>query len=523
MLRYEDIPRRFNVASYFLDRNLDEGRGDRVALHHDGGVVTYAELSRLANRVGNGLRELGVRQEERVLIALSDSPEFVATWYGAQKIGAVTAEVYTFLQPKDYAYYVDYTRARVVFVDGGTLDKLRPVAGGAQLVVVRARERLRDGELSFEELVEGMPDELEAADTTKDDIVLWKFTTGSTGMPKAAVHPAHNPLVSFHCFALGVLGFHAEDVVLPVPKLFFGYARDMAALFPFGVGASGIVFPDRSTPERVFELIERHRPTILVNVPTMMNAMVSHVDADRHDLTCVRCCVSSGEALPEELHRRWLDTFGVEVLEGVGSSELYHIYLSNRPGRVRPGSGGELVPGYRAAITDEEGNEVPDGTPGELRAAGETSALLYWNDHAKSKATFAGDWVRTGDLFVRDRDGFFWYRGRADDLLKVGGIWVAPLEIENCLLRHDSVAGCAVIGYEEAGLTLPRAYVVAHEGDGSPELARELQDFVRANLSPHKYPREVRFVDELPKTASGKVDRKALREREERAATAAPA
>jgi len=301
-------------------------------------------------------------------------------------------------------------------------------------------------------------------------------------------------------------------VVLPVPKLFFGYARDLTALYNLGVGGAGVVFPERSTPERLFELIARHRPTILVQVPTMLNAMADHPDADRYDLRCLRLCTSAGEALPAEIYHKWTRRFGGEVLDGIGSSEVYHIYISNRPGRVRPGSVGELVPGYQAKVCDPEGRTLPAGEVGELWAGGDSTALFYWDDHEKTKHTFHGDWVRTGDLFRQDADGFFWYQGRADDLLKVGGIWVAPLEIEGCLVEHEAVAECAVVGYEEAGLVLPRAYVVLRAGHaGSPALAKALQEFVRARLSPHKYPRDVRFIERLPRTPSGKVDRKALR------------
>jgi acyl-coenzyme A synthetase/AMP-(fatty) acid ligase len=249
----------------------------------------------------------------------------------------------------------------------------------------------------------------------------------------------------------------------------------------------------------------------MVQVPTMMRAMLEHPGAAERDLSSLRLCLSSGESLPEGLHRRWLETYGVEVLEGVGSSELYHIYISNRPGRVRPGSVGELVPGYDARLLDADGVAVEPGAPGELWVAGESAGILYWDDHDRSKRTFHGDLVRTGDLFVQDGDGYFWYQGRADDLLKVGGIWVAPLEIESCLLRHPSVAECAVAGYDDGGLVLPCAWVVPR-GEAGDELGRTLQEFVRSELSPHKYPRAVKFVDELPKTASGKVDRKALRE-----------
>ncbi len=512
MIRHADIPTAFNLTSWFLDRNVEEGRGERVALLCDR-PVTYRQLQALTNRVGNVLLDLGVRPEDRVLLALSDGPEFVASWYAALKVGAVVAEAYTFLPAKDYAYFLRYTRARVVVVDGTTLANVREATATLRFppaLLVVGDEAVRGAETPFEQATAAAPDELAAAETTKDDPALWKFTTGSTGAPKAVCHLAHDPLISFESFALDVVGYHEDDVVLPVPKLFFGYARDAAALFPFGVGGAGVVFPERSTPERLFDLIELHRPTIMVQVPTMMSAMLDHPGGHERDLSSLRLCLSSGEALPQEVHRRWLETYGVEVLEGVGSSELYHIYLSNRPGRSRPGSVGQVVPGYEATLLDEERRPVAEGETGELWVSGESAGVMYWGDHEKSKRTFSGDLVRTGDLFVRDADGYFWYRGRADDLLKVGGIWVAPLELENCLLRHPAVAECAVVGYEDGGLTLPAAFVVVREGRGSEGLASELQDFVRSELSPHKYPRDVRFVAALPRTASGKVDRRAL-------------
>jgi benzoate-CoA ligase family protein len=519
VLTYDDLPRKLNLASWFLDRRVEEGGGDRTALIvSDGAEHTYADVAALANRTGHILRDLGVRPEERVLIALSDGLEFVASWYAVLKIGGVVAEVYTFLQPKDYAYYLSYTRARVVVVDRETLEPMREAAALSGrprrlLVVGVPEEELRDDEVSFERLVAGAPDALEPEPTTRDDIAIWKFTTGSTGAPKAAVHAVHDPIISFECYAKGVVGYREDDRVLPVPKLFFGYGRDATTLFPFGVGATGIVFPERSTPERLFDLIARHRPTILVQVPSMMRSMVAHPEAGAQDLSSLRLCLSSGEALPGELYRRWQERFGVEVIEGVGSSEAYHIYLSNRPGATRPGSAGEVVPGYTATLVDGDGREVADGEPGELHVRGESTALMYWNDHPRSKRTFAADLVRTGDLFQRDADGYFWYRGRADDLLKVRGIWIAPSEIEDRLLEHPDVLECAVVGVEDAdGLSVPRAYVVLRDGDdATEETARALQDFVRDRLSRHKYPREIRFLDELPKAATGKLDRKALR------------
>ncbi len=502
----------FNVTTYFLDRNLEEGRGQNVALIVGDRRVTYDELAHLTNRVGNALRGLGVRREERVLLALSDGVEFVATWYAALKIGAVVAEAYTFLQPKDYEYFLNYSGAGVVVADAQTLEKIRSVRPQCphlrQILVVGVAE-LNEGETSFELSVEAAPQELEPVPTTGDDIGIWKFTTGSTGAPKAAVHTHAHPLVCFEQYALQVIGYREEDRVLPVPKLFFGYARDAATLFTFGVGATGVIFPGRSTPGLLFDLIEKHSPTVVVQVPTMMAQMLAEPDAEERDLSSLRLCISSGETLPGELHRRWLETFGVEVIEGVGSSELYYIYLSNRPGSARMGSAGHVVPGYRARLIDERGADVPDNETGELWISGASSALMYWGDPERSQRTFVDGWVRTGDLFARKPDGTFWYRGRADDLLKVGGIWVAPIEIENCLLEHPGVIECAVVGYEDAGLVLPRAYVVTR-GASDADLAGELVEFTRARLAPHKAPRDVRFVSALPKTASGKVDRRRL-------------
>jgi benzoate-CoA ligase family protein len=505
---------RFNLTSWFVDRHLEEGRGDRTALVCGDQRVTYAELAALVNRTGHVLRDLGVRQEERVLLALSDGVEFVATWYAAQKIGAVTTEIYTFLPPKDIAYYLEYTRAGVVVVDDTTIDRVREawIELGDRpwprvLLVVGEVDDLGEGEASFDALVAQASDALDPAPTAPDDIAIWKFTTGSTGMPKACAHRAVTPLRSFEHYARGVLDIRENDLVLPVPKLFFGYARDLAALYPFGIGAAGIVFPERATSDRIFELVARHRPTILVNVPTMIRAML---EQPHQDLSCLRLCTSAGEALPQELHRRWAESFGVEVLDGIGSSEAYHIYISNRPGAARPGTLGQVVPGYSARVIDEHGHELPDGETGRLWIEGDTTALMYWQAREKSIETYAGDVVMSGDLFARDADGFFHYRGRADDLLKVGGIWVAPQEIEQCLAAHADVAECAVVGYEEEGLQKPRAFVVLR--DGATADAAALQAHVKATLSPHKYPRDVRFVGELPRTGSGKIDRRALRE-----------
>jgi benzoate-CoA ligase family protein len=516
MVTYDDLPRQFNLTTYFLDSNLEVGRGDTPALIDGDATYSYRQVSQMTNAIGNGLLTLGVEMEDRVLLALNDSVEFVAAWYAVVKIGAVVAEIYPFLQAHDYLYYLNYSRAKVILVDRENLQKVREIAGQCPhlraILVAGEDDDWGNNEYSLSRLIAEAPTDLAAADTTKDDIALWKFTTGSTGKPKAAVHCQHDPVISFVGYAQGVLKMDQTDRVLAVPKLFFGYARDLVTLFAFGAGACGIIFPDRSAPERILSLVQKHKPTILVNVPTMMNAMISHPEASSYDVSSLRLNTSAGEALPPAIHQGWLDTFGVETINGIGSSEAYHIYISVRPDSGgRPGSLGQLVPGYTAQIVDQHGQPAADGEVGELWITGESTALMYWNEHEKSKKTFFGDTIHTGDLFRRDSDGYYWFEGRVDDLLKVGGMWVSPLEIESSLLEHDAVQECAVVGIEVDGLTQPCAYIVLAAGQsGGAELIETLQMHVRTRLAPHKYPRQVRFVESLPKTSSGKIDRGAL-------------
>ncbi|UUV29031.1 benzoate-CoA ligase family protein [Amycolatopsis roodepoortensis] len=495
----------FNVAERFLDGQ--DGR--RTALLTQDGPTSYDELRAQVNRAGNALRALGAGRGDRVLIALRDGVEYVATWFAAQRIGAVTVEVYNFLGTGDYRYYLDYLKPKVVVADVGTAPKLRE-AGAREIVVVGAEPgELAPGEHHFETLVAKLPPVLDAVHVDGDDEAIWKLTSGSTGKPKACRLTARSPWLSFQWYARMALGIREDDVVLPVPKLFFGYARDLVALFPLGVGGTGILFPERSTADTIFDLVERYRPTILVNVPTMMKAMLEHPGAGGKDLSSLRFVTSAGEHLPPDLHRRWLDTFGVEVIDGIGSSEAYHGYITNRPGESRVGTLGKVVPGYRARVVDDGGKALPDGEVGVLEVSGEPVALGYYRSPEKSAATFPAEHtVRSGDLFTRDEDGYFHYRGRADDLLKVGGVWVAPVEIENCLATHPAVEACAVVGYEDGGLTRSRAYVVVSD----PVEAAELQRYVRERLAPYKYPRDIRFVDALPETPSGKVDRGRLRD-----------
>jgi benzoate-CoA ligase family protein len=509
-------------GDYNLSRRfLDPIAGERTALVTAAGPTTYARLRTLVNQVGNVLRDLGVGKGDRVLIAMRDGVEYVATWYAAQRIGAVTVDVYNHLAAEEHRYNFTYIEPSLVVTDGGVLHTLRAAGLPRALVLDPPPGGLLAGEHDFDKLVAVAPTELAATAMAADDIAMWKLTTGSTGRPKACRHRALSPWLSHQWVARDVLGIRPDDVVLAVPKLFSGYARDMTALYAMGVGATGVLFPERTTPDRIFEAVARHRPTVLVNVPTMMRSMLDHPDAARADLGSVRMCLSAGEQLSADLHRRWLDTFGVEVLDCVGSTEAFNAFICNRPGQVRQGSLGRVVPHYTATVTDDDGEPLPDGEVGVLQVTGEPVGVDYWKAPDKTAETFPSPGtLRTGDLFSRDADGYYYYQGRADDLLKVRGLYVAALEVENHIATHPAVAACAVVGYPTAdGLTGIRAFVVRREpgavsgsatGSGSVS-AEEIQRYARAGLAAHKCPQEIRFVAVLPETATGKVDRKKLR------------
>ena len=509
-----EFPERFNMADYFLYRNLEEGRERKTCLYFRGESYTYGDVARMANRAGNALLESGVRMENRVLLALPDCPEFVAAWFGASRIGGVITMVNPLLPAEDYKYYLNYTRARAAVIDESLV--------GAFAEATRAAPHLRNvlvvGEecgdfLSFKQMMEAMPDECERADTHRDDLAIWLFTSGSTGQPKGAVHLHHDLPYNTECYAKRVLGVNEDDLTVSVPKLFFGYATGTNLLFPFSVGGATALFTERSTPEKLFEMIERYRPTILTSVPTMINAMLNTEGASSRDLSSLRMCLSAGEALPAELYNRWMETFDVEILDGIGSAEMFHIYITNRLGDVKPGSLGRIVEGYEAQVVDADGREVLTGEMGTLRIKGDSAALCYWQAHEKSKATFAGDWCATGDQFHVDAEGYYWYHGRTDDMLKVGGVFVAPAEIENCLLQHEAVLECAVIGHDAGeGLVKPKAFIVARAGFAPDEdLAASLKEFVKSHLALYKYPRWIEFVPSLPKNDRGKIDRKQLK------------
>jgi len=521
-----DFPKRFNMADYFLYHNLEEGRENKSCLFYRDESYTYGQVARMSNRTGNALRELGVRLEDRILIVLPDCPEFVYTWFGAARIGAVITMVNPLLPAADYEYYLDYTRAPIALIHQSLLPVFANAAARARylraVLVVSDDEGDEETDssnpnmewLSFNGPVGSSRDECTPADTHRDDIAIWLFTSGSTGHPKGAVHLQHDLPYNTEVFAKRTIGVNENDLTVSVPKLFFGYATGTNLLFPFAVGGATALFSERSTPEKLFEMIERYRPTILTSVPTMINGMLNAENATNRDVSSLRFCYSAGEALPAELYQKWKNTFNVEIYDGIGSAEMFHIYISNRPGDVKVGSLGRIVDGYEAQIVDAEGREVAKGEMGTLKIKGDSAALCYWNAHQKSKETFAGDSCTTGDQFHVDEQGYYWYHGRTDDMLKVSGVYVAPVEIENCMLQHETVLECAVVGYDAGdGLVKPKAFVVLREGcESSQRLVDDIKEFVKSRIALYKYPRWIEFVEALPKNDRGKIDRKRLKD-----------
>src|SRR5712692_9621254 len=510
-----NVPDQFNVAGYLVDRHVREGRGGRTAILCGDASVTYAQVAERSNQVGNGLRSLGVRREERVLLLLLDTPAFAYSFYGAQKIGAVPIPTNTLLKSQDYAYMLNDSRASVAIVSEPLLPQLAAIPRDElpylQHLVVDSGPAA--DAIGFAQLLGAGPT-LEPEPTSKDDAAFWLYSSGTTGFPKGAVHLHHDIVHTVACYAQGILGMTAADRTFSVAKLFFAYGLGNALTFPFAVGATTILWPGAPAPPNVYAQIERLKPTLFFSVPTNYGQLLAHKrDGADVDLSSIRQAVSAGEALPKALYERFKERFGVEILDGIGSTEILHIFISNRPGRVRPGSAGELVPGYEARIVDDAGDDVARETVGNLLIKGDSTCAFYWNKHEKTKDTIEGHWIRTGDKFSRDADGYYWYAGRADDMLKVGGIWVSPVEIENTLVEHAAVQEAGVIGRRDADdLEKPMAYVVLAAGHTpSSELARELQDFVRSRIAEYKRPRWIEFVEALPKTATGKTQRFKLR------------
>ncbi len=510
------VPARFNAASAFIDRHVLEGREGKVAFFHEGGAITYGQLQELVNRAGNALLGLDVRPEQRVLCLLLDSPEFLAAFWGAIKIGAIPIPVNTMMRADDYLYFLDDSRAPVAVISEPLLVEAEPALSKAlYLKHVVVAGHASGTQIGFENWVGKASPSLEAFDTSKDDPAFWLYSSGSTGRPKGAVHLQHDMVVCSEAYARQVLGMVESDRTVSAAKLFFAYGMGNNMYFPLHVGGQGVLYPHRPTPEAMFELIQRHRPTLFFGVPTLYAAMLQVKEAEkRYDLSCLRFCISAGEALPEELYKRWQERFGVEILDGIGTTEILHIFLSNRPGLARPGSTGLTVPGYEAVIVDDEGRRMPTGEIGNLRVKGDSIMAYYWNQHEKTKDSLIGHWIQTGDKYYQDPDGYFWYCGRADDMLKVGGIWVSPVEVENTLMGHPAVLETAVVGHADSDeLIKPKAFVVLKGGhSASSALETELKTFVKDKIAPYKYPRWIEFVPELPKTATGKIQRFKLRQ-----------
>jgi benzoate-CoA ligase family protein len=488
-----------NLAEALLDHNL-AARAEKVALRWNDVCFTFAECHTWSNKFGNALRALGVREEDRVMLFLPDVPAFAFAWFGVVRIGAVVVMVNPLVTAEDVAYYVRYSRARAVVTTRALADEHAELFASVPVIAV-------DRDVTA---IDAQPSECPSGDTTVDDPAVWLFSSGSSGKPKACVHTTGDFLYNIEHYAKGVLGIREHDVTLAVPRLFFGYATGTNLLFPWAVGATTCLYDERPTAETVIAKIAEFRPTILTNVPTMIHKMLESPACAEADLSSVRLVLSAGEALPAELYRRWVERTGVEILDGIGSAELFHVYLSNRPGDVRMGTLGKPVPGYALRIVDGEGNVVPEGEIGTLEVHGPSNAIGYHRDRAKSRHTFRGEWTHTGDQFRVDADGYYVYCGRADDLLKVGGIYVSPVEVENCLMTHPQVREAAIIGFERDGLTQTAAFVVP-VGEGTEVLAQELQAYVKTTLAPHKYPRLVRFLEDFPRNDRGKVARAALR------------
>lgn len=510
------MTRDFNATTWFVDRHVAEGRAGRLALIHDGRRLSYGDVAAGANRIGHALKRLGVRIEQRVLLLLPDCVEFVYAFWGALKLGAVAIPTNTLLTPRDYEYILNDSRATVAIVGeefAAAIEALRPHARFLEHVVVVGRAGPR--QLAWETVVAGEPAHLAPAPTSKDDVAFWLYTSGTTGLPKAAVHLQHDMLVCCESFGRHVLEIGPDDRTFSVAKLFFAYGLGNALYFPFHVAASTVLYPGRPEPTRVFEIIARERPTLFFAVPTAFAALLQVAGAERaYDLSSVRLCLSAGEPLPKALYERWRTKFGLEILDGIGSTEMCHTFIANRRGEVRPGSSGRLVPGYEAKIVDDQGRPVPVGEIGDLLVKGDSACVGYWNQHERTTQTFLGEWVRTGDRYRQDADGWFWYAGRGDDMIKAGGMWVSPTEVEGALIEHPAVLEAGVVGAADRDeLVKPVAFVVLARGHTpGPALERELQEFVKARLAPYKYPRWVRFVAELPKTATGKIQRFRLRE-----------
>ena len=513
------VPERYNASEILFD-NLDAGRGDKVAIYADSGNATYDQLCRVACQVGNALQGQGLAPFSRVLMLLDDTPAYPAAIFGAMRAGFVPVLINTLSPPDLIQYYLEDSGATVAMVEGSLADLLtaQTVAGTElkSVVVVNGDADPPADVRSFkwDDWLAGHSTVLEAADTSRDDMAFWMYSSGSTGRPKGIVHLHHDMAYTHASYANEILKLDEDDICFSPPKIFFAYGFGNSITFPFSVGASVALNAGRPEPARVFACIERHRPTILFGLPTLYNALLNDDLSADADLSSIRLCLSAAETLSNELFKAWQARFGLDIIEGLGSTEVLHIYLSNAPGAFKVGAAGRPVRGYEVELRNDQGEPIKPDEPGVLWVRGDSNAPCYWNQPEKTAETMRDGWIYTGDRFETDDDGFYYFRGRADDLIKVSGQWVYPLEIELCLADHPAVKECAVLGIELADKRMSTAaFVVAADGHAPGDaLTDELKSYAKKNLLPHKYARTVVYLDALPKTGSGKIDRQALRE-----------
>ncbi|NNF78275.1 MAG: benzoate-CoA ligase family protein [Rhizobiales bacterium] len=510
-----DFPRNYNAATDFVDRNIDEGRTDKAAFIDPDRILTYGQLQEASCQMANLLTSLGIKREARVAMIMLDTVDFPITFWGAIRAGIIPVPLNTLLNANQYDYMLRDSRAEVLVISSALLPTVQALLSdidSLKHVIVSGGDA--GPHLTLQSELSNHGQVFHPADTLADEVAFWLYSSGSTGNPKGVQHVHTSAMITARNYARGVLAMSEDDVVYSAAKLFFAYGLGNAMTFTMATGATATLLPGRPTPQSVFDMLKNHQPTLFFGVPTLYAAMLA-------DPACVpengsqrlRHCISAGEALPEDVASAWKAKFGVEILDGIGSTELLHIFLSNRPDDFRYGTTGKAVPGYELKLLDDDGAELGDDEIGELVVRGDTAATGYWNQRGKSRTTFEGAWTRTGDKYYRDADGFYHYCGRTDDMFKVSGIWVSPFEVESALVSHEAVLEAAVVAKEDdEGLLKPKAFVVLNQGQDGSGLFDTLKEHVKQEVGAWKYPRWIDFVDDLPKTATGKIQRFKLRD-----------